>query len=119
MGAGSIELEMLWLSIVLGLSQLLLATLFSVAQRGFPWGVGARDNAPAPLGKIGARFERAFRNFAETFVFFAAAVLMAQLLGRHTAISAIGAQVYFWARVAYVPAYAFGIPFVRTAFWGA
>jgi uncharacterized MAPEG superfamily protein len=117
--SGSVEMEMLWLSIVLGLAQLLLATLFSVAQRGFPWGVGARDQAPAPLGKLGARFERALRNFLETFAFFAAAVLMAEILHRHNANTAIGAQVYFWARVAYVPAYGFGIPFVRTAVWGA
>jgi uncharacterized MAPEG superfamily protein len=99
--------------------QLVLATLFSVAQRGFPWGVGARDAEPKPLGKVGARFERVVRNFAETFVFFAGAVLLVQILNRHSASSAIGAQVYFWARLAYVPAYGFGIPFVRTAFWGA
>src|SRR5215831_12237078 len=100
LGAGSVEMEMLWLSIVLGLAQLVLATLFSVAQRGFPWGVGARDQSPAPLGKLGARFERAFRNFLETFAFFAAAVLMVQVLNRHSANTVIGSQVYFWARVA-------------------
>jgi uncharacterized MAPEG superfamily protein len=115
---GSVEMEMLWLSIALGLAQLLLATLFSVAQRGFPWGVGPRDQTPAPLGKLGARFERALRNFLETFAFFAAAVLMAALLHRHNGNTVIGAQVYFWARVAYVPAYGFGIPFLRTAVWG-
>ena len=51
-------------------------------------------------------------------VFFAAAVLMAALLNRHNSNTVIGAQVYFWARVAYVPAYGFGIPFLRTAVWG-
>jgi uncharacterized MAPEG superfamily protein len=25
--------------------------------------------------------------------------------------------LYFWARVAYVPAYAIGVPFVRTLVW--
>jgi uncharacterized MAPEG superfamily protein len=29
----------------------------------------------------------------------------------------LGAQLYFWARVAYVPVYASGIPFARTAVW--
>jgi uncharacterized MAPEG superfamily protein len=116
---GSVEMEMLWLSIYLGIAQLLLATLFSVAQRGFPWGVGPRDAASPPLGTFGARFERALRNFLETFVFFAAAVLMAQALNRHTPTAALGAQVYFWARVAYVPVYAFGIPYLRTLIWAA
>jgi uncharacterized MAPEG superfamily protein len=28
-----------------------------------------------------------------------------------------GAQLYFWARVAYVPLYAFGVTYVRTLAW--
>jgi uncharacterized MAPEG superfamily protein len=44
-------------------------------------------------------------------------VLMANAMGKHTAMSAIGAQIYFWTRVAYVPAYALGVPFVRTLLW--
>ena len=31
----------------------------------------------------------------------------------------MGAQLYFWARVAYIPAYALGISYVRTAIWAA
>jgi uncharacterized MAPEG superfamily protein len=116
---GSVDVQMLWLSIYLGIAQLLLATVFSVLTRGLPWGVSARDAAAPPLGTIGGRLERAFRNFLETFVFFAAAVLMAQSLGRHTPTMALGAQIYFWARVAYVPVYAFGIPFLRTLLWAA
>lgn len=116
---GSIEVQMLWLSVYLGIAQLVLATVFSVLERGLPYGVGARDTPPAPLGKIGARLERALKNFLETFVFFAAAVLMAQSLGKHTPMMALGAQVYFWSRVVYVPVYAFGIPFLRTLIWAA
>jgi uncharacterized MAPEG superfamily protein len=114
---GSVEMQMLWLSIALGIVQLLLAVLFSLAARGLPWGAGARDEAAPPMGKMGGRIERAFRNFLETFVFFAAAVLMANAMGKHTAMSALGAQVYFWTRVAYVPAYAAGVPFLRTLLW--
>jgi uncharacterized MAPEG superfamily protein len=117
MGFPTVEMEMLWLSVALGLVQLLLAVLFSVGTRGMPWGVGPRDQPAPPLGMIGGRIERAFRNYLETFVFFAAAVLMANALGRHSATSAIGAQVFFWARVAYVPVYAFGIPYLRTVIW--
>ena len=42
---------------------------------------------------------------------------MANALNKHTEMSALGAQIYFWSRVAYVPVYAFGIPFIRTLLW--
>jgi uncharacterized MAPEG superfamily protein len=29
----------------------------------------------------------------------------------------MGAQIYFWARLIYVPVYAAGIPVVRTLIW--
>jgi uncharacterized MAPEG superfamily protein len=116
---GSVEMQMLWLSIVLGIFQLLLAALFSVSARGLPWGVGARDEPAAPLGTFGGRIERAFKNFLETFVFFLGAVLMVQVLDKHTPSTALGAQLFFWARLAYLPAYALGIPWVRTLLWAA
>ena len=116
---GSVEMQMLWLSIVLGVVQLLLATLFSVGKRGLPWGVGPRDQPAQPMGTVGARVERALKNFLETFVFFLGAVLMVQVLNKHTSSSALGAQIYFWARVAYLPVYALGIPWVRTLLWAA
>ncbi|MEO7935944.1 MAG: MAPEG family protein, partial [Dokdonella sp.] len=31
---------------------------------------------------------------------------------------ALGAQLYFWARLAYLPTYAAGIPYLRTVIWG-
>jgi len=116
---GSVEMQMLWWSVVLGLVQLVLSVLPSAQVRGFVWASGPRDEPGAPLGKIGGRLERAFRNFLETFVFFVAAVLMVEVLGRHSSTSALGAQIFFWARVAYVPAYAAGIPFLRTLLWSA
>jgi len=118
-GIGSVEMQMLWWSVALGLVQLVLSVLPSAQVRGFVWASGPRDEPGAPLGKFGGRLERAFRNFLETFVFFVAAVLMVEVLGRHSSNSALGAQIFFWARVAYVPAYAAGIPFLRTLLWSA
>ena len=116
---GSVEMQMLWLSIVLGIVNLLLATLFSVGRRGLPWGMGPRDEPAAPMGKFGSRVERALNNFFETFVFFLGAVLIAQALNKHTASTALGAQIYFWSRLAYLPVYALGIPVLRTLIWAA
>jgi uncharacterized MAPEG superfamily protein len=116
---GTIELQMLAASAALGLVQLVLAATASVGKRGFSWALGPRDDPGAPLGNIGARIDRAFRNFAETFPFFVAAVLVASLLNKHTAMTALGAQLYFWARLAFVPVYVSGIPVLRTLVWAA
>jgi uncharacterized MAPEG superfamily protein len=115
----AMELQMLLWATLLGLVQLALAASLNTAQRGFSWGVGARDGEPAPVSPLAARMERAFRNFLETYGFFAVAVLLLHATGKANAQSAMGAQLYFWARVAYVPAYAVGLPFVRTLVWAA
>jgi uncharacterized MAPEG superfamily protein len=115
----STELQMLLCAILLGLLQLTLSVACNVAGRGLPYGVGPRDEPPQPLGKAASRLERAYKNFLETFAFFAAAVLLTRALGRSTPISALGAEVYFWARLIYVPAYVTAIPFVRTLCWTA
>ena len=116
---GSVELQILFCAILLGLLQLLLATLASVAGRGLSWGVGARDEGWPEIGKVGARLDRAYRNFLETFPFFAAAALLVHALDKSAATSVLGAQIYIWARVFYVPAYTFGVPFLRTVIWMA
>jgi uncharacterized MAPEG superfamily protein len=116
---GSVEMQILFCAIALGIVQLLIATLASVAGRGFGWGIGPRDEGSPALGKFGGRIERAYENFLETFVFFAAGVLLAHALGKSTHNSVLGAQIYIWARVLYVPAYVLAIPFLRTLIWTA
>jgi uncharacterized MAPEG superfamily protein len=113
----SIELKILAWSIVLGLVHILVAATLSTAQRGLLWNAGPRDGEPVPLTGMAGRFDRASRNFLETFVFFAAAVLALALMHKGDDHTALGAQIWFWARVAYLPAYAIGVPFLRTAIW--
>lgn len=116
---GSVEMQMLWLSAALGLVQILIVVVCSGLAGRTVWALGPRDEAGPPFGKVGARLERALRNFFETFVLFAAVVLMAQALGKHTSMSSLGTQLFFWTRLAYVPAYAAGIPVLRTLIWTA
>lgn len=113
----TIELKILAWSIVLGLVHILLAACLSTAQRGLLWNIGPRDGVPTPLTGLAGRLDRASHNFLETFVFFAAAVLVLAFLRKGDDHTALGAQVWFWARIAYLPAYAIGIPFLRTAVW--
>jgi uncharacterized MAPEG superfamily protein len=115
----SVELQLLFCAIALGIVQLLLAILASVAGRGMGWAVGTRDEGWPPIGTFGGRLERAYKNFLETFPFFAAAVLLAHALDKSTSTSVLGAQIYLWARVIYVPVYVSGVPFLRTLVWTA
>jgi uncharacterized MAPEG superfamily protein len=50
-------------------------------------------------------------------VLFAALVLTAQVAAKTNATTALGAQLFLWARVVYVPVYLIGIPWARTAVW--
>lgn len=111
------ELCMLMWSVVLGLVQIALAASGSVVQRGLGWAAGARDGLAKPLTGVAARLDRARHNLLETFPLFAAAVLLAFALNRHTGLTVLGAQLYFWARLIYLPVYAAGIPYLRTLVW--
>lgn len=115
--AGSMEIRMLLWSVVLGLAQLILATTFETKDQGQAWNISPRDGAPPPVSTVTARLKRAFGNFRETFGFFAVAVLAVAFLEKTNAASAWGAQIYFWARLVYVPVYAAGITGLRTAIW--
>ena len=116
---GSIEIQMLCWSLVLGLVQLVISTTLSVKDWGIPYARGPRDNPSPPVAILTGRLQRAFHNFRETFVYFAVAVILVAVLNKTNATTALGAQLYFWSRVAYVPAYAVGIPMLRTAVWTA
>ena|SRR6185503_9937513 len=112
-------LEVVSWSVVLGLAQLLIATLFMVHQRGLRWALGPRDAPVAPLVGIAGRLERSVRNFLETFGLFLAAAWLAQSSGRTPGIVLLGAELYLWGRILYVPLYASGVPVVRTVAWAA
>ncbi len=78
--------------------------------------VGNRENLPAASAFAG-RAQRAAQNTLENFVLFAAIALVAHAAAADNTKVALGAQVFFWARVAYLPVYYAGIAYVRTAVW--
>lgn len=114
---GSTEFTMLWASAVLGIVYLLAAVVPSVLIRGVPWALGPRDEAGADTGKVAARLDRAWKNFRETFPLFVAAILINASVVQDSTLGALGAQLYFWSRVAFLPVYAIGLPVVRTLAW--
>jgi uncharacterized MAPEG superfamily protein len=112
------ELKMLGWSVALGLVYVFVAAGLATHQRGLKWNAGNRDGEAKPLTGAAARAVRANANFLETFPFFAAVVLAVVIARQTTPHTALGATVYFWARVAYLPIYIAGIPYVRTLVWG-
>lgn len=111
------ELLMLALSVVLGFAHCFAAAIARTHQYGTQWNVSARDAEMPPLELIAGRLARAQMNFMETFPLFAAVVLMADAVNHHGAIAVWGSQLYFYARVIYLPIYAAGIPVLRTVVW--
>src|SRR5262249_21934419 len=101
----------------LALVQLVLAVLGAIGERGIPWALGPRDGTVGTLTGMSGRLDRAFRNIIETLPLFAAAVLAVVATGHTSENTALGAQLYCWGRVAYVPGYLAGIPLVRTLIW--
>jgi uncharacterized MAPEG superfamily protein len=113
----AVELKYLGWSVYLGLVYIFLAAALATHQRGLHWNAGNRDGEQKPLTGAAVRANRASGNFLETFPFFAVAVLalVHQKLG--TPHTALGAQLYFWARALYLPVYVAGIPYLRTLVW--
>lgn len=111
------ELTALVLSILVGLIHLFAAANASTRVRGIAWNAGPRDRPKPPLEGVPGRLDRAFRNYLETFAFFAAAVLIAHAANRHNGLTVSGAWLYLAARVVYLPLYAAGVPYIRSLVW--
>ncbi len=114
---GSLPL-LLGLAILLGLFHVLLAGALVTSCRGTKWNLSARDGEPPPVSVTAGRAQRAAANFLETFPFFAAALVCAIATSHDGHLAVLGAQLYFWARVAYLPIYLVGVPVIRSLVWG-
>ena len=113
----TVELKLLVWSAALAVVQMLVALFSAIAQVGLLRLVGNREILPGLEGWAG-RAQRAHRNMLESLTIFAALVLAAQLAGKTSVVTALGAQLFFWGRLAYAPVYVIGIPWLRTALWG-
>lgn len=112
----SIELKLLVWSAALAFVQCLVAVTGAYLQVGLPTLAGNREKMPAMIGWAG-RAERAHRNMLQSLVLFTALVLVAQAAGRLNGTTALGAQLFFWARLVYAGVYLAGLPWVRTGVW--
>lgn len=112
----TVELQLLVWSGVLALVQMLVAAIAANSQVGLPMLAGNRENLPEFTGWA-LRAKRAHLNMIENLVVFAIFILVANLSGRTNDMTLLGAQLFFWGRLAYAIVYLIGIPWVRTAVW--
>jgi len=110
------ELKLLIWSAILAFVQMLVAVAGAQLQVGLLPLVGNRENLPPIVGWAG-RARRAQLNMLEYLVLFAIPVLVAQMTGKTNAMTLLGCQIFFWARIVYALVYIAGIPWLRTAVW--
>jgi uncharacterized MAPEG superfamily protein len=112
----SVELNLLVWSVALCVLQMLIAVITAQGQVGLPPLIGNREGFPELKGVAG-RASRAHQNMVTNIVLFAILVLVAAVSGKANAMTALGAQLFFWARLAYAVIYLIGIPWARTVAW--
>ncbi len=79
-------------------------------EQGLPYNLSPRD-APAPsVGKVTGRLSARLHQSAGDISLLRRRRARRQHRGQGDDTSALGAQIYFWARVVYVPVYGAGIP---------
>jgi uncharacterized MAPEG superfamily protein len=112
------ELHYLIWSAALTLVLATIAVAGAQLQVGLPMLAGNRENMPEITG-WGGRAQRAHRNMLENLVLFAILVLTAKAAGVRNDMTLLGAQLFFWGRVAHAAIYIAGIPWARTLAWAA
>jgi uncharacterized MAPEG superfamily protein len=113
----TLELMYLVWSAALTFVLVLIAVSGATLQVGLPTLAGNRESLP-DMESWAGRAQRAHRNMLESLVLFAILVLVAKAAGISNAMTVLGAQLFFWGRVAHAVLYIAGIPWARTAAWG-
>jgi uncharacterized MAPEG superfamily protein len=113
----STELTLLAWTLVLALVQVLLPAMSRNGETGLAYNAGPRDEPGPPVGTLTARLRRAQANLFETLPLFAAAILIAHVAGREGSLTYYGAWAFLLGRLAHLPLYAAGVPWLRSLAW--
>jgi len=99
---------------------LILAAMLIKAKAWKPSGLmaamGNREKEE-PCDGFPGRTDRAAKNMLENMVVFTALALVASVGGVTDPHVELGARIFYWARLVYIPIYMIGIPVARTAVW--
>lgn len=112
----SVEIKVLALAGVLQLLQYALMAVPANLQLGTAYTGGNRDE-PRQLTGLAGRLKRALDNHFEGLIMFTLAVVVVTLGGASSALTENCAWAYLVARILYIPAYASGVPYLRSGIW--
>lgn len=110
-------LTWLTLTLLLALVYIFAPAAVRTLKFGSAWNAGARDKDMGDPGVLAGRLLRAQANLFETLPLMIGAVLIAHVAKADAGQAALGAQLYFFARLVYLPLYAFGVPYLRSLAW--
>jgi uncharacterized MAPEG superfamily protein len=110
------ELTYLAYTIALFFVVVMVQATAGIRQHGGITLANSRDNLP-PANTYSARTKRLTDNFRENLWFFVPLVLIADAAGVTNQWTVLGAQLFFWARLAHAVWYIAGWPLIRPLFW--
>ncbi len=110
------EMMLLLWAVVLMFVQMLVSAQGAFMQVGLVTLAGNRDNMP-PLAGWAGRARRAHLNMMENMVLFVALVFLVIAAGKSNQMTVLGAELFFWGRLAYALIYLAGFPWLRTLAW--
>lgn len=114
-GAGlAIELRLLAYLALLSLVIWAPYIIAAVSVRGMPKSMGYPTGHYDDLPEWAQRCQRTHMNLVENLVPFGALVLIAQISGASSDATVLGAQLFFWGRLAHAAVHIAGIPYLRT-----
>ncbi|MFI4973328.1 MAG: MAPEG family protein [Caulobacterales bacterium] len=112
----SVELTMLVYSAALLLVLVLIQATVGVQAQGLMPMAGSRDDLPPPK-PFQARTKRLVDNHREGLTIFAPLVIVAALAHVASNWTVLGAELFFYSRVAHAVLYLAGVPMVRPLAW--
>ncbi|MGQ4273694.1 MAPEG family protein [Terrihabitans sp. B22-R8] len=111
------EIIVLALSVLLLFVHTALQGLLATKELGTAWNAGPRDGDVKPKGALAGRADRALNNYKETYPAFIGLALALVVTGQAGGLGAFGAWLWFAGRIAYIPLYLAGIPYIRSLVW--
>lgn len=112
----TVELTMLLYSTILLFVMIAIPATESILKNGLEAQAGPRDNLPEPT-VFNKRAVRLRNNMLENMALFIPLVLIIKTAGASTEATMMGAQIFFYARVAHAAIYLAGWPWIRPLFW--
>jgi uncharacterized MAPEG superfamily protein len=112
------ELTVLILAALLQVVTFVLFAIPANLELGMGYTLSARDREPTrQMSDRTARLGRAMNNMFEALILFAIAALVIQTTDQSTPYTELLAWVFLAARIAYIPAYAYGLRPGRSLIW--